>query len=40
MKLVVDASVAVKWFFRDRTDESQVDEALNVLSGVDRKSVV
>ena len=34
MRLVVDASVAVKWFFRDRTDESQVDEALKVLSGV------
>ncbi len=34
MKLVVDASVAVKWFFRDRTDESQVDEALNLLRGV------
>lgn len=34
MKLVVDASVAVKWFFRDRIDELHAGEALHVLKGV------
>ena len=33
MKLVVDASVALKWFFRDRADETDVPEALDILRG-------
>ena len=34
MKVVVDASVAVKWFFRVREEEADVDAALDVLRGV------
>lgn len=33
MKLVVDASVALKWFFRERDDEADVEPAL--LSALD-----
>ena len=33
MKLVVDASVALKWFFRDRSDEPGVAAALDILRG-------
>jgi predicted nucleic acid-binding protein len=33
MKLVVDASVALKWFFRERTDESDTPAALGILQG-------
>lgn len=35
MILVVDARVAIKWFFRSRTDEPVVDKALEILNGVD-----
>lgn len=34
MRVVVDASVALKWFFRLRDDEENVDAALRVLQGV------
>jgi predicted nucleic acid-binding protein len=32
--IVVDASVALKWFFRDRDDEPDAEAALAVLRGV------
>jgi len=32
--LVVDASVAIKWFFRDRTDEVHAHQALQILAAV------
>lgn len=32
--LVVDASVALKWFFRERHGESHVEQALSILSGL------
>jgi predicted nucleic acid-binding protein len=35
MNLVVDASVALKWFFRDRQDEADIEPALTILAGVD-----
>lgn len=35
MKLVVDASVALKWFFRERDDEADIDPALALLSALD-----
>ena len=35
MNLVVDASVALKWFFRKREDEADVEPALALLSGID-----
>ncbi len=34
MKLVVDASVALKWMFRLRDDEHDVDKALDLLRAV------
>lgn len=34
MNVVVDASVAIKWFFRLRADEANVDAALRLLEGV------
>lgn len=34
MKLVLDASVALKWFFRARAEEPDVDIALDLLRGV------
>ncbi len=34
MKLVLDASVALKWFFLHRPDEPDVDAALEVLRGI------
>ena len=34
MNLVVDASVALKWFFRQRDDEADIDAALELLRGV------
>lgn len=34
MNVVVDASVAIKWFFRLREDERDVDAALELLRGV------
>lgn len=35
MILVVDASVAAKWFFRFRRDEQHVEQALALLAGMD-----
>jgi len=35
MILVVDASVALKWFFQNRTDEQDCGKALTILSGID-----
>jgi predicted nucleic acid-binding protein len=32
--LTVDASVALKWFFRDRDDEADIDAALDILRAV------
>ena len=34
MNVVVDASVAIKWFFRLRDDERDIDAALELLRGV------
>ena len=31
MRLVLDASVALKWFFRDRSDEPDVEAAAEIL---------
>ena len=39
MILTVDASVALKWFFRDRDDEADVDAALDILRAVADGSV-
>ncbi len=33
MKLVVDASVALKWFFQERADEADAPAALHILQG-------
>ncbi|WPL17360.1 hypothetical protein Thiowin_02367 [Thiorhodovibrio winogradskyi] len=35
MNLIVDASVALKWFFREREDEDDVEPALALLAGID-----
>lgn len=35
MILVVDASVALKWFFQDRANEADCDQALAILYGID-----
>ena len=35
MILVVDASVAAKWFFRFRDDEPHMQQALAILAGID-----
>lgn len=35
MKRVVDASVALKWFFRERDDESDTGPAMALLSALD-----
>lgn len=32
MRLVLDASVALKWFFRSRTDERDADAAIDLLT--------
>ena len=42
MRVVVDASVALKWFFRTHDDEADVEHALDLLRGVadDRVSLV
>jgi predicted nucleic acid-binding protein len=37
--LTVDASVALKWFFRDRDDEADADTALGILRAVADGSV-
>ena len=34
MKLVVDASVAVKWFFHNKAGEQDVAQALNILDAL------
>ena len=39
MKLVVDASVALKWFFRERGDEADLAPALALLRGVQEDRV-
>ena len=39
MRLVVDASVALKWFFQDREDEDHVEAALGVLDALDQGHV-
>lgn len=33
MRLVLDASVALKWFFRDRPDEPDAEAAADILQG-------
>jgi predicted nucleic acid-binding protein len=37
--LAVDASVAIKWFFRDRPDEVDAQQALQILAAVDTEKV-
>lgn len=39
MILAVDASVAIKWFFRDRPDEVDAQQALQILAAVDAEKV-
>ncbi|RLA00610.1 MAG: PIN domain-containing protein [Gammaproteobacteria bacterium] len=39
MKLVVDASVAVKWFIRDPNEENDVVSAVDILVGIGRNSI-
>lgn len=39
MILVVDASVALKWFFQDRNNEADCDLALAILYGVDEDRI-
>ena len=39
MRLVVDASVALKWFFQDREGEDHVEVALDVLDALDQGDV-
>ncbi len=39
MILVVDASVALKWFFRGHDDEADIDSALVILSGIDEDRI-
>ena len=39
MRLVVDASVALKWFFQDREGEDHVEAALDVLDALDQGQV-
>ncbi len=39
MILVVDASVALKWFFRSHEDETDVDGALAILAGIDEDRI-
>ncbi len=39
MKLVVDASVALKWFFTDRNNEAQTERALTILDALDAGTV-
>lgn len=35
MILVIDASVAIKWFLHFRSDEAHADRALEILAGID-----
>ena len=39
IKLVVDASVAVKWFIRDSTEENNVAFAVDILVGIGKNSI-
>lgn len=39
MILVVDASVAIKWFLRFRSDEAYAERALAILTGLDSGSI-
>ena len=39
IKLVVDASVAVKWFIRDPTEENNVVSAVDILVGIGKNSI-
>jgi len=39
MDLVVDASVALKWFFQTRDDEHSIDQALAILDALDRRTI-
>ena len=39
IKLVVDASVAVKWFIRDSNEENDVVSAVDILVGIGRNSI-
>ncbi|MDZ7750160.1 MAG: type II toxin-antitoxin system VapC family toxin [Gammaproteobacteria bacterium] len=39
MTLVLDASVVLKWFFRDRGDEAHADNALAILYALDAGTV-
>jgi predicted nucleic acid-binding protein len=39
IKLVVDASVAVKWFIRDPNEENDVVSAVDILAGIGENSI-
>ena len=39
IKLVVDASVAVKWFIRDPHEENDVTSAVDILVGIGKNSI-
>jgi predicted nucleic acid-binding protein len=39
IKLVVDASVAVKWFIRDPNEENDVVSAVDILVGIGKNSI-
>ena len=39
IKLVVDASVAVKWFIRDSNEENDVVSAVDILVGIGKNSI-
>jgi predicted nucleic acid-binding protein len=39
IKLVVDASVAVKWFIRDPNEENDVASAADILVGIGKNSI-
>jgi predicted nucleic acid-binding protein len=39
IKLVIDASVAVKWFVRDTQEEKDVTSAVDILIGVGKNSI-
>ena len=39
IKLVVDASVAIKWFIRDPNEENDVASAIDILVGIGKNSI-
>ncbi len=39
MIVVLDASVVLKWYFRDRPDEKGIDQSLAILSAVDSREI-